>query len=826
MNGFNCVKQKETSTSPTRVQVAVALPVSGAYTYQVSAALRPIVSAGMRVLVPFGQRRVTGYVLGISSEAPEQKEIKPIIDVLDDRPLFPPEMIPFFQWTASYYMHPIGEVIRSALPSGLNPNDFLAIELTEEGRKQLSAGRPESTERAILAYLEKGDCPIRELYKEFGPVFPASSIQTMESCGWIKKERILKKDEIRPLTEAYAVWEPGGGPGGGIEGKLSLQRKKIVDLLAAEKSIAVNTLIERVPTTAALVRSMQKDGQIRVCRRRIYRDPFGERIPSDSPPTLTGEQHHAVEAVLNALGKGFSTFLLAGVTGSGKTEVYLQLAAAALNRGCSVLVLVPEIALISQTERRFRARFGECVAVLHSSLSPGERYDQWIRILNREVSIAVGARSAIFAPFSDLGLIIVDEEHDPSYKQEHKLRYSARDLAVVRAKFQGGVALLGSATPSVQSYYNVKRKNFIELSIENRVERRSLPEITVVDLCLHRHRRGIGRFITPELKTAVNEALDRKEQAMIFLNRRGFAGFPICSACGEPVRCKKCDISLTLHTENHEYRCHYCGYTQAAACSCTCCGSSKIYPLGLGTEKVEQAMKALFPQAVVARMDRDTTLKKGMLIKILKDLKNRTIDILVGTQMIAKGHDFPHITLVGIVCADLSLNFPDFRAGERTFQLLAQVSGRAGRGDRPGRVILQTYNPAHFSIDAAKEQDFKAFYQTEIQFRKALDYPPFSRMVLVKISGKDRQRTEQAALEMGEASLSLKAGRFDSVQVLGPVPAPVSRIAGRYRWQILLRDASVKRLHRFVHHLISENGSLAKARNVRIAVDVDPVSMT
>jgi len=821
MNGCHCVKEKETAQCPTLVEVAVGLPVAGTYTYQVSSALSPFVSSGKRVLVPFGQRKVTGYVLGIGTDVSEQKEIKAIIDVLDEQPLFPAEMIPFFQWIASYYMHPIGEVIRNALPSGLNPYDYVVVQLTENGRNHLAACRQEATERAVLEHLGKGPCRLKELYKAMEPPLSASSIQAMESCGWIRKERILKKEEVKPLTEAYAILEAGCGS----DGKLSLQRKKIVDLLSEEKSIPVKSLIERLPTTAALVRSMEKERQIRICHRRIYRDPFGEEIPADSPPALTGEQHRAVEAVLNALGKGFSTFLLAGVTGSGKTEVYLQLAAAALKRGVSALVLVPEIALISQTERRFRARFGECVAVLHSRLSPGERYDQWIRILRKEVSIVIGARSAIFAPFSDLGLIIVDEEHDSSYKQEHKLRYNARDLAIVRAKHHRAVALLGSATPSVQSYYNVKKKNFIELSLENRVESRSLPEITVVDLSLHRHRRGIGRFITPELKSAIKEALDRREQVMIFLNRRGFAGFAVCSACGEPIRCKKCDISLTLHKEDHAYRCHYCGYSQTAACNCTCCGSSKIYPLGLGTEKIEEAMKSLFPGAVVARMDRDATLKKGTLLKILKDLRNRTIDILVGTQMIAKGHDFPHITLVGVVCADLSLNFPDFRSGERTFQLLAQVAGRAGRGDMPGRVILQTYNPTHFSIEAAKEQDFRAFYHTEIEFRKTLDYPPFSRMILVKISGKDRQRTEQSARELGEACHLLKSRRFGSIEVLGPVPAPVSKIADRFRWQILMKDASVKRLHRFVYDIVKESGPIARARNIRIAVDVDPVSM-
>ena len=380
----------------------------------------------------------------------------------------------------------------------------------------------------------------------------------------------------------------------------------------------------------------------------------------------------------------------------------MQVAAEAMKTGRSVLVLVPEIALITQMERRFRARFGDCVSVLHSALSAGERYDQWTRILQGETTITIGARSAIFAPFDNLGVIIVDEEHDSSYKQEGKLRYNARDLAVVRAKQNDCIAILGSATPSIQSYYNVTTHKFTELTLTKRVEERRLPDIRIVDLRQTRDARGIERFISPDLHSAMKQSLDRGEQVLLFLNRRGYASFPVCAACGQAMRCKYCDISLTLHQRSNAYRCHYCGYSRAATSSCDICGSTKIKHLGLGTEKLEEMLTSLFSQARIARMDRDTTIRKGSIIKLLKGLKNQTIDILVGTQMVAKGHDFPNITLVGIICADLSLSFPDFRAGERTFQLLAQVAGRAGRGDRPGQVILQTYNPDHFCIAAAQ----------------------------------------------------------------------------------------------------------------------------
>ena len=807
----------------THIEVAVALPVYNTFTYRVPEGLLPFAAIGKRVLAPFGQRKVTGYILG-GCEPTDQKEIKPIFDVLDELPLFPQTMIPFFKWIAAYYMHPVGEVIKGALPSGINLYDFVSFEITKKGHVSLKACKTTPLETAILNHLQYGPCRLKNLHKQLKSDIPAACIHKMERCGWIKKQSELTGGKTKPRMEQYVSLGRPVQP----DERLSLPRRKIIETIAEKGEMPVKELKNKVPTAPALIKKMAKSGHIRIHHQSVYRDPFGETIPPDTAPLLSMEQEEAVSSVLNALGKGFSTFLLAGVTGSGKTEVYMQLASAALKRGHSVLVLVPEIALISQMERRFRARFGDCVAILHSGLTPGERYDQWIRIVRKDVSIAIGARSALFAPFSDPGLIIIDEEHDSSYKQEHQLRYNARDLAVVRAKLQKGIAILGSATPSIQSYHNVKKQNFIELTLKNRVEKRPLAEITVVDLCQSRSQRGIRRFITPELSTAMEETLNRGEQVLIFLNRRGFAGFPICSSCGEPIRCKNCDISLTLHQDIHAYKCHYCGFTKASVSHCSACGSSKIHLLGLGTEKVEQAVKALFPQASVARMDRDTTRRSGALLKILKQLRHRTIDILIGTQMVAKGHDFPNITLVGIICADLSLNFPDFRAGERTFQLLAQVSGRAGRGNLPGRVILQTYNQDHFSIAAAKQQDFMTFYEQEIQFRKALNYPPFSRLILVKISGRDKDQTEKCARALGDSAHLLQNGNTvlrNSIAVLGPIAAPVSRIARQYRWQILLKGSSANTLHRFARQLLFGNKFSMINRGVRVVVDVDPVYM-
>jgi len=490
-----------------------------------------------------------------------------------------------------------------------------------------------------------------------------------------------------------------------------------------------------------------------------------------------------------------------------------------------VLVLVPEIALISQMERRFRARFGECVAILHSGLSEGERFDQWGRVLRGEARIAIGARSAVFAPFAELSLVIVDEEHDGSYKQETGLHYNARDLALVRARQLGAVALLGSATPSLQALYSVRAGKYEELRLPKRVEERPLPEVSVVDLRACRDLRGPGRFISAELNRAMGEALGRGEQVLLFLNRRGYATFPVCAACGSALRCRHCDISLTLHQALNAYVCHYCGDSRPVTAVCDGCGSAAIKKLGLGTEKVEAAVRALFPAARVARMDRDTTRRKGEIVSLLKGLHARTIDVLVGTQMVAKGHDFPDITLVGIICADLSLSFPDFRAGERTFQLLAQVAGRAGRGDRPGRVILQTYTPEHFSIRAARDQDVAAFYDQEIGFRRTLGYPPFARLAQLRISDRDRAQARAAAVALGErcraAAAADAAGR--ELEVMGPVEAALSRVAGMYRWQILLKSRGIGPLHRVLEGLLAECPQLTTNPSPRVVLDVDPL---
>lgn len=814
-----------TPTAPIRpdlIDVAVALPLFNTFTYIVPPELLPQVAVGVRVLVPFGRRKVTGYVIGIGVRPPDFK-LKPIAAVLDELTLFPEQMLPLFRWIADYYFHPLGEVIQSALPSGINVAEQVLYALSDSGRETLSTAALQPSEQRLFELLGKEACSLQRLQQLMGENFSRSCLSTWEKKGWVARCITLAGGRTRPKKERFVTLAPDFKPSEG----LSETRLAILHLVQTHDTISMADLKRSVPTAANMVRLMARDGQVVIDEREAYRDPLGMPVTPDRPPSLTAEQQHAVETIGAMLGKGYQTFLLAGVTGSGKTEVYLHLTTAALQHGLSVLVLVPEIALVSQIEHAFRARFGECVALLHSGLSQGERYDQWQRIRRKEATIAIGARSALFAPLDDIGLIIVDEEHDDSYKQEGALRYSARDLAVVRAQQQGAVAILGSATPSLQSAYNAQNGKFQKITLHERVDQQVMPEIIVKDLSMLREERGIRRYLTTALIQAMHKTLDRKEQVLLFLNRRGFANTVVCAACGHPLCCQHCDISLTYHHQRNAYQCHYCGFSQAAISRCRQCGSNRMLRLGLGTEKLVVEIQTLFPAARIARMDRDTTQRKGALIKILKDLRDQKIDILVGTQMVAKGHDYPNITLVGIICADLSLNMPDFRAGERTFQLLAQVAGRAGRGRVPGRVILQTYNPLHFSIDAARKQDFEAFYRQEMQFRKVLGYPPVTRMIQIRIHGRDKSHVTGYAQHMGTAAQTLLKSNFDGaqLQILGPIEAPLQRIADHYRWQLLVKGGQVNALHRFVHQLLYGEKGFGGNAQVKVSLDVDPVFM-
>ena len=516
--------------------------------------------------------------------------------------------------------------------------------------------------------------------------------------------------------------------------------------------------------------------------------------------------------------KQFSPFLIYGVTGSGKTEIYLRAIEEVLKQGREAIVLVPEISLTPQLLSRFKDRFGENLCLLHSGLGRGERYDQWRRIWKGGVQIALGARSAIFAPFKNVGIIVVDEEHDPSYKQEEKLKYHARDLAVVRAKQNGTTLLLGSATPSLESFYNAERGKFHLLNLPERIERKPLPRVEVVDM------RGEGGPLSEKVKVALQKNIGNREQSLLFLNRRGFANFILCPDCGLTFKCPNCSVTLTYHLRDRSLQCHYCDYQVPAPGDCPQCQGHRLRGMGIGTERLEQEIRLLFPEAQVSRMDRDTTSRRRSHQEILKGLESGKIDILVGTQMIVKGHDFPNVTFVGVVSADTSLHFPDFRSSERTFQLLTQVAGRAGRGRAFGEVVIQTYNPDHYSILKAKIHDFVGFYQEEIQFRKALDYPPFSRLINLRIIGNSERKTRAASEEMGRiGKFLLKGGLGKGIEILGPSAAPFAKMRGKFRWQMLVKGKSPELLHQFARELSSRLEDEIKGQGVNLDIDVDPV---
>ena len=807
------------------MDVAVTLPVNQSFVYAVPDFLADSCMPGMRVLVPFGRRRVTGYILAGRQDS-RGYTAKNILDVLDDHPLFPENEIAFFKWVAHYYIHPLGETIKAALPAGLDRRDVACLFATTQGKAALDKGSLTPVEAKIIEMTDKKQGAGRnQVIQAVNSVSVRSVIRKMEARGLISVFAVLKKEAASVRREKFISSGPFFPD---PAQKLSRKRLQILAIVARKKEISLSALKSRVPTAPNLLKFLEADKLVTITQRRVFRDPLGDPVEPDVPPELTPEQAQVVDTVRTNRKKGFVPYLLSGVTSSGKTEVYMRLAADAVSQGRSAVVLVPEIALISQTERRFRARFGEKIAVIHSMLTHGERLDQWRRIATGRVSIVIGARSAVFAPVEKPGIIIVDEEHDGSYKQETGLRYNARDLAVVRARMADCPVVLGSATPSVQSFHNVRSGRFQQLTLHHRVNNSPLPHITLVDLRKYKEAKAVERIITPELARAIRSCLEKGNQALIFLNRRGFASFPACNACDKPLHCRYCDVTMTFHLGQNLYKCHLCGFCLPENTACPACGKKKIRNFGFGTEKIETMLKTMFPDARLARMDQDTTTKKGSALSLLKSIRNRTVDIIVGTQMLAKGHDFPAITLVGVICADLSMNLPDFRAGERTFQLLAQVAGRAGRGDAPGTVIMQTYTPDHFTIEASRRQDYIEFFNHEIPFRKALKYPPFARIIQVKISGRDKDKTAQHARQVADI-LAFLLGSDDKdtpsgVEILGPIEAPIQRISSRFRWQLLIKGTSFNRISLLVRTM-QQHPDIRKIKNTAIGIDVDPYSL-
>ena len=553
-------------------------------------------------------------------------------------------------------------------------------------------------------------------------------------------------------------------------------------------------------------------------------DPAGTPVsPSERLPELTPDQSSAVTRIGDAVLKGgFHPFLLFGVTGSGKTEVYLRVIREVLNKGKRALVLVPEIALTPQLARRFLRRLGGGVGIFHSGLTPAQRLDEWRRVQAGSVTVAIGARSGIFLPMRDLGLIVVDEEHDPSYKQEDSCPYNARDMALARAKLENACVILGSATPSFETFVNAQRGKITRVDLPSRHHGGALPAVELVDLKGTKGKGNQGAFLTPILIDAMEQALSRKEQVVLFLNRRGFDTFAQCRSCGNVFKCPNCDVSLTHHKRARDLRCHLCGFSQAAPPLCPQCSGEKLFFGGVGTQKVEEELAAVFPDARIERLDRDTTRRREDLEGILDRFRKKEIDILTGTQMIVKGHDFPGISLVGVLCGDLSLHFPDFRAAERTFQMLTQVAGRTGREKDSGRVILQTFDPDHEAIQCAASHAYESFFERDSELRRELLYPPYGHLILVRVEGNNEKRVEKKAIKIGRAARLLK-GESREVLIMGPAPSPRKKMVGRFRWQLLFKAAARGPVRSLIKALISEG--YLKGHGLKIVVDVDPIDL-
>jgi len=748
--------------SPTIIEVAIPLHLDNTFQYLVPGRLTPMAQTGKRVLVPFGRRKLTGYIIGGSRSG--DRDLLEIIEILDREPLFTVRELEFLRWTASYYLYPLGEVLKGALPAGIN---------IESRKKNLLAPDGSCTTEVVLA------------------------------GGRTVKTAIF----YRAICAAGSV-SPAKG-----------KRACVVDYLRENGEASSTFLRRELGADSAMLKRLVEEGHIAGEEREVYRDPFREEVfGRDHPITLNSAQKEALERITAATdGGGFVPFLLHGVTGSGKTEVYLQSISHELARGKTALVLVPEISLTPQLVKRFKRRFDCGIAVLHSGLSDGERYDEWRRIRRGEAEIVIGARSAIFAPLERIGIIVVDEEHDGSYKQSEGLRYNARDLALVRGKMEHARVILGSATPLVTTYHAAQIGKLGYLVLPHRVRDLPMPEIQLLD-----GRGSKGETFLPQLVSAVEKNLEQGGQSLLFINRRGFATFLICGECGHVMNCPNCSVTLTYHRNKGRHFCHYCDFSIPAPSLCPVCQSPEITLLGRGTERVEEEARELFPSARISRMDRDTTRGRGGHARVLRGLEEGEIDILIGTQMIAKGHDFPGVTLVGVISADVTLHLPDFRSAERTFQLMTQVMGRAGRGDSPGRVIVQSLAPDHYAITRAVTHDFAGFYAEELEFRRETFYPPFAYLAALVFSGNSASEVEKSADRAARLLSSVKQELKSRVEILGPATAPLTKVRGRYRWQLLLKSARRSDLHRL---LIVYREKLRLPAVVRLSIDIDPVDM-
>jgi primosomal protein N' (replication factor Y) (superfamily II helicase) len=786
------------------------------FTYALPETLRHRVRPGSRVLVPFGPRRLTGVVVNCHDQPPAMatREASRLVDA---EPVLDAELLALGRWIAGYYCAPLGEVLRGMLPLAGDVRWAKVWSLTDSGRdaaRQLVLdSEPGDPVTEVLRLLERR--PLTAAY--LARAFPLAdkTIRSLERRGFVVAEQVAAaRDPLRAPAERLRV-ELAGAPRRAKLKKAERELQAFLELHPGSHNL--KDLENLVRNASPAARALARKGVV-----SLEAEPIALRVsPASTPRRLNTAQQGAFDQIRRGLDGGrFHAFLLHGVTGSGKTEVYLNAIEAVLRQGRSALLLVPEIALTPAMAGQFLARFPDRVAILHSAFTDVERSEEWRRIRSGAASVVVGTRSGVFAPVRNLGLIVVDEEHDGSYKQEETPRYHGRDVAVVRAHDAGACVLLGSATPSLESRYNAQSGKYTLLELPARIEERPMPTVELIDMRQEFLETRRQATFSRKLTAALAERLANHEQTIILLNRRGFSSFVACRACGERVECVNCSVTLTFHKRDRRLLCHYCGYAQKPPSACPKCSSDHIYFLGLGSERVEEELHRDFPAARIARLDRDTATGGRRFETILNGFRKGDYDILVGTQMIAKGHDIPNVTLVGVISADMGLGVPDFRAAERTFQLLTQVAGRAGRGSVPGIVLIQTIQPDHYAIRLAAAQDYAAFYEKELAFRRALHYPPFSAMANVLVRGEKKE----VALGMSTSLARLFTPPPDKLRVLGPAEAPVARLRNEYRYQFLIKAASRRALSEWLQR-VRRFAQEHKWGATALMIDVDPLTL-
>lgn len=848
--------------------IAFPLSVDQVFTYGVPPELDTALQLGTRVLAPFRGTHQEGIVVERLDEtdlAPNL--IKNISDCLDETPTFSAELLALTKWMAEYYVCSWGIALFCAVPA--------AVRTQKEQKVRLLAEAPTprgKVQKKLVAFLEaEGELSLNQLARRMGITYQnlRPKITVLREQGIVDLCVTHKPKANTQLTSVATLVLPTAdieaeidrlkGEAAGSEGSSgprSSNRRHIAaekhaeilqHLLDAGVPLAAADLTKRVGSSISLLRTLERRGFLHITRAQAIRNPLSsEAVTATQPLHLNPAQSTAFSEIQNILAshagdassytatKYPPTFLLHGVTGSGKTEVYMQAMTEILEKGKSVIVLVPEISLTPQAASRFVGRFGERVALLHSRLSDGERYDQWHRIRKGEADIVIGPRSAVFAPVKQLGMLIMDEEHSDSYKSDNVPRYHAREVAQKRGELANCPVLLGSATPSLESFHRAKNGSYRLLSLPDRVLDRQMPDVHLVDMRTEL-KKGNKTIFSDVLRSAIEERLVRREQIILFLNRRGHSTYVFCRNCGYVERCDNCSISLTFHFETKRLVCHHCGDKRPTHPSCPQCGSPAIRYFGLGTEAVEQEVRKAFPEARVERFDADSTARKNAHRQILETFEQQQIDILIGTQMVSKGLDFPNVTLVGVIAADTSLNLPDFRASEQTFSLLTQVAGRSGRAELEGQVVIQTYMPEHYCISAAQKHDYLGFYAQEVEARGALRYPPFSQVATLLLRGKDEKQVIAAAhavqdqlqtwLAAPSPSAQVSDVKETAVEILGPAPAPLSKIEGKFRWHFLLRSNSVERISQLLKQLIDEQPVAIKSNTIELVIDIDPTNI-